>query len=79
MRSAIVRTESLGLREIALIAITMFCVLCMIVAIGQEHRARQAAGAGYGARTVDLAEVKRQMESGDLSKKKALFYRKGHR
>jgi hypothetical protein len=79
MRSVIVRIESIGLRELALIAITVFCVLCMIAAIGQEHRERQAARTGYGARAVDLAEVKRQIESGDLSKKKALFYRKGHR
>ena len=63
-------------RDLTLIAVLLFCLILALGSIHSGLSRREAVIHEGGARKVDLTTVRKQISVGDLSAKKALFYKR---
>ncbi len=63
-------------RDLALIALLLFCLFLAVGSIHSSLGKREMSLSEGGPRKVDLTTVRKQISDGDLSEKKALFYRR---
>ena len=63
-------------RDLALVVLLFLCLMLSVAAIHSTLGKREALMQEGGARKVDLTTVRKQISDGELSEKKALFYRK---
>jgi hypothetical protein len=63
-------------RDLIFVGLILACLLLAVGAIRSELQKREAMLIQGGARKVDLTKIRKQISEGDLSSRKALFYKK---
>jgi hypothetical protein len=63
-------------RDLELVAVLLFCLVLAVSSIYSSLSKREVALTEGGPRQVDLTTIRKQISDGDLSAKKALFYRR---
>jgi len=63
-------------RDLFFVGILALCLLIAVAAIHSEMDKREVLLHPGGARKIDLATVRKQISDGELSSKKALFFKK---
>ena len=76
MLSSLVERFGLGRVDVAFIALLAFCLILTLGGINAAMEKRRALILQGGGRQVDISLIRKQISDGDLSSKKALFYRK---
>ncbi len=62
--------------DVFFVAVLVLCVLLALAAIGSGLERGDLLLASGGARKVDITKIRKQISDGELSARKALFYRR---
>ncbi len=62
--------------DVFFVALLLLCVLLALGAVGSGLERSDLLLASGGARRVDITKIRKQISDGELSARKALFYRK---